>query len=252
MQLYQLLFPNGKSYIGITRLTAEKRFIRHCESGSTMRACQYAIRKYGKENVIINVLATVDNWELLCLAEIEAIEKFNTKHPNGYNLTDGGESSIGFKHSEESRKRMSESGKKKILTPEHKQKLIDYNKNRVLSQETRDKMSKSSKGRKLSDSHRAILVSVNTGTKKSQETRDKISAKAKGRKIPDTLKSVLSIKSRAVNRKNKNGFTGVCKTKGGRFQAKCRVLGKAKFLGTYNTPEEASEAYQKFVATLPC
>ena len=252
MQLYQLLFPNGKSYIGITRLTAEKRFIRHCESGSTMRACQYAIRKYGKENIIINVLATVDDWELLCLAEMEAIEKFNSKHPNGYNLTDGGESSIGFKHTEESRKKMSESGKKKILSPEHKQKLIDYNKNRVLSQETRDKMSKASKGRKLSDSHRESLLNANIGTKKSQETRDKISAKAKGRKIPNELKSVLSIKSRAIVRKNKTGFTGVYKNKEGRFIARCRVLRKTIFLGAYKTPEEASDAYQKFVATLPC
>ena len=94
MQLYRLLFPNGKRYIGITSKTAQERFKAHCFPSQKQNACQKAIHKYGKENVVLTVLATVDNWELLCLAEIEAIEKFNTFAPNGYNLTLGGEGSL--------------------------------------------------------------------------------------------------------------------------------------------------------------
>jgi len=96
MQLYQLKFPNGKSYIGITSKTAQERFKAHCSKSQKKNACQVAINKYGKENVKLKVLATVENWELLCLAEIEAIEKFNTFAPNGngYNLTMGGEGSL--------------------------------------------------------------------------------------------------------------------------------------------------------------
>jgi hypothetical protein len=92
MQLYQLSFPNGKKYIGITSKTAQERFKEHCNPANNKNACQNAIVKYGKENVVITVLSTVDNWELLCLAEIEAIEKFNSHiSKNGYNLTIGGE-----------------------------------------------------------------------------------------------------------------------------------------------------------------
>ena len=93
MQLYQLKFPNDKSYIGITSKTAEERFKQHCKLSLSKKryAVHAAIRKYGKENVVLTVLDTVDNWELLCLAEMEAIEKFNTFMPNGYNLTLGGD-----------------------------------------------------------------------------------------------------------------------------------------------------------------
>jgi len=90
MQLYQLKFPNGKSYIGITSRNINVRFDEHCRAKSK-NLCQKAIHKYGKENISIAILAVTDNWELLCLAEMEAIEKFNTFKPNGYNLTLGGE-----------------------------------------------------------------------------------------------------------------------------------------------------------------
>jgi hypothetical protein len=94
MQLYQLKFPNGKSYIGITTKTTIQRFKEHCAPSNNKNACQNAIHKHGKENVIISVLAECDNFELLLLAEKEAIEKFNTFIPNGYNLTLGGEGRI--------------------------------------------------------------------------------------------------------------------------------------------------------------
>jgi group I intron endonuclease len=91
MQLYQLLFPNGKKYIGITSLTVYQRFKEHCKPSNNKFICHKAIKKYGKENIVITVLAECDNWELLCLAEQEAIEKFNTFYPNGYNSSLGGD-----------------------------------------------------------------------------------------------------------------------------------------------------------------
>jgi hypothetical protein len=100
MQLYQLSFPNGKKYIGITSKTAKERFAQHSKKSCKRYAAQHAIKKYGKENIVLTVLATVDNWELLCLAEIEAIEKFNTFYPGGYNLTLGGEGNLTLELSE--------------------------------------------------------------------------------------------------------------------------------------------------------
>ena len=96
MELYKLTFPNNKSYIGITSRTAVERFKEHCSESSKCRMLKNAIAKYGKENAIITVLGVFDNWELLCLAEQEAIEKHQTfwKGGKGYNLTFGGDGVI--------------------------------------------------------------------------------------------------------------------------------------------------------------
>lgn len=138
MQLYKLDFPSGKSYIGITSRTAQKRFLEHCAPSKKQNPCQLALQKYGKESVNLTVLATVDNWELLCLAEQEAIEKFNTFKPNGYNITKGGEGVYGFKWddltnhrclapvSAETRLKMSISASNK--TDEHRKKIKEKNK----------------------------------------------------------------------------------------------------------------------------
>lgn len=63
-----------------------------------------------------------------------------------------------------------------------------------------------------------------------------------------------------VNPLNTTGFRGVCKVpraSGDRFQATIRVNGRAIYLGTFSTPEEAHSAYLKAAhethgAFLPC
>lgn len=110
MQLYKISFPahlTTKCYIGITSKTAQQRFKEHCQKYQN-KLIHRAIKKHGKENAIITVLAECDDWELLCLAEQEAIEKFNTKNPNGYNLTDGGEGVYGLVHNEDTRKKLAD------------------------------------------------------------------------------------------------------------------------------------------------
>jgi len=95
MELYKINFPNGKIYIGITRKTAEYRLKRHYKVPEKDRQpCQRALHKYGLESIRIEKLATCDEWELLCLSEREAIEKYDTLYPNGYNMTLGGEGTL--------------------------------------------------------------------------------------------------------------------------------------------------------------
>lgn len=47
----------------------------------------------------------------------------------------------------------------------------------------------------------------------------------------------------APQRNNTTGYRGVTKTRHGRFQAQIEMDGKNKFLGVFNTPEEARDAY---------
>lgn len=104
MELYKLVFPNGKPYIGITRTTALLRLKEHARK-PRKTPCYRAIQKYGKENIKVIVLANCDNWELLCLAEQEAIEKHNTLVSNGkgYNITFGGEGALTVQEQGEAR-----------------------------------------------------------------------------------------------------------------------------------------------------
>ena len=77
--------------------------------------------------------------------EIFYIKKYDPQ----FNFTEGGDGSSGFKHSEETRKKMSEAQKGKnhpmygkTLSEEHKKKISESLKGKTLSAKTRKKMSK--------------------------------------------------------------------------------------------------------------
>ncbi len=81
---------NGKPYVGQTTRTPEERFIdhKHCKTSNIGRA----IRKHGEKNFTIEVLEECETREQLNEREKFWIAFFNSKVPNGYNCTDGGES----------------------------------------------------------------------------------------------------------------------------------------------------------------
>lgn len=105
--LYQIEFPDGKSYIGISQTTASKRLTRHknrTRNGSSY-AVHVALRKF-PENFTIKEIAWSADWQVLCRAEQMAIETFKTKVPHGYNMTSGGNGALGYKHTELAKKKM--------------------------------------------------------------------------------------------------------------------------------------------------
>ena len=67
-----------------------------------------AIRKYGKDNFVWEVLDKVMFSDLLIDLEKFYISKYNCMAPNGYNMTAGGIGGNGYEHSEALRKKMSE------------------------------------------------------------------------------------------------------------------------------------------------
>lgn len=83
---------DGKRYIGITRYTAHKRFLRHCGGARNQSENAYlyrAMRKHGVDNFKIEVLYEGVNWQELCAVERGLIAE---RAPE-YNMTRGGEGS---------------------------------------------------------------------------------------------------------------------------------------------------------------
>lgn len=150
-------YPNGY----LQRWNSHNRETREMQKEISYRkgfskVLNQAIIKYGKENFEVFCLAvckTVDAgyWESFFIKE------YNTKAPDGYNLTDGGEGLKGHSHSQETRQKLREMnlGNKNSLgckwSEERRQKLSGDNhwsKTKKFSEETKRKMSESAKGKK--------------------------------------------------------------------------------------------------------
>lgn len=105
---------NRKQYIGIA-IDYERRWREHrCGQGSKL--VYQALRKYGIENLDFKVICKGTEAYVKEM-EVRFIRMLNTMAPFGYNLTEGGEGSTGWKASDETRKKMRESHIGKVYGP---------------------------------------------------------------------------------------------------------------------------------------
>lgn len=136
--VYMHISPSGKKYIGITSQTTSQRWRNG--KGYKKAVFNEAIKKYGWENIEHIVLYENVSKEFACLKEKELIEKYQTrKKKYGYNVGIGGECNMkGYKHSEETRKKISINTSKGQM-------------GRKLSEETKRKIALAHIGMKLSE-----------------------------------------------------------------------------------------------------
>ena len=97
--------------------------------------------------------------ELLNNLEMGYIETYDPK----FNFTKGGEGTLGYKHSEEVRMKISESKRGVPISEEHKQKISEAKKGRIHSEETKKKISESRKGQKISEETKKKISEANKG-----------------------------------------------------------------------------------------
>lgn len=122
---------NNKSYIGITSRTVDDRFQEHL---SRSRCAQrfnrlyQAIRKYGKDNFVVEELATTDSDNHVRALETKFINEFDS-YANGYNCNLGGNGNL-------------------IIPPETRIKIGMPQKGKIIPLETREKMSLAKRGDK--------------------------------------------------------------------------------------------------------
>jgi hypothetical protein len=155
-------------------------------------------KKYGYSVEIIYDNIT---WEDACNKEIELIKKYgriNLGSGDLVNMTDGGEGLIGLIHTEDHRKKNSDSNKGKKKSEEFVEKL----RNRTVSDETKLKISVSNRGKKrtvdqrqkMKDSLKGKYIGENNhffGKNHTDESKNKISKAAKGRKLSVDIKKKI-------------------------------------------------------------
>lgn len=154
--IYKYTSPSGKSYIGQTINEARRRkewfniLVPYTQPSSKI---DYARSKYGPDSFSYEVLYQGFYWnssqakQALNVLEVYFIGVFNT-YNNGYNLTIGGDSIAGYRHSQESKEKMSIARKGRRISDTQKLKISIALKGRKHSQETKDKIGKAHKGAK--------------------------------------------------------------------------------------------------------
>lgn len=184
----------GKLYFGQTIRLVEERWERHIQesrSGSNYKFHR-AIRKYGEENFLVEEILTVSAStreslkRKLDFIEIRLIRKFDTFR-NGYNMTLGGEGQFGRIFSEESRRKMSESAKKRCTDKFRKEKSMLMNKLRenksfvkkqctaskiaLLNPEVQKKLGIGRRGKPFSKEHRRKIGQAVSGERNGMYSR---------------------------------------------------------------------------------
>jgi len=202
---------SGRRYIGLTKLTMMKRWNQHLHNAKSKlgKGCRYfwsAIRKYGKDAFLHEVLEVCSELGVANLAEESWIEFYDTRNSEkGFNLMQGG---LHTPHSVKTDywnrpgfREKASAVSKASWTPEYRQKMSKISKEvhsrpeivalgssfkgKHHSDESKRKISEVQRGKKLSNDHKEKIRQASSGRKLSTEARAKISAAMKGRRPSD-------------------------------------------------------------------
>lgn len=164
---------NNKKYIGITSMSISLRWGKD-GYGYRKQSFYKAIKKHGWDNFKHEILFENLSEKEAKNKEIELICEHNTKTPNGYNITEGGDGSVGYKATLQTREKLSKShlGQKA------------WNKGIKPSPETLEKLKQSHKRLWKDKEHQERMSKAHMGVAHTKETIDKISKNsARKRKV---------------------------------------------------------------------
>ena len=216
--IYKITSPSNKVYIGqsvdiLKRKASYKR--QDCVNQPRLHK---SLLKYGFDSHSFDILCLCDKCELNEKEKSYILEY--DSFLNGLNLTSGGDScnvrsdetkikmSIaqkgnikckGYKHSEESKKLMSENRKGKIISESGRKNMSLVQLGKKMSEETKQKISDKLKGKKKSETHiismsKAMMGNTKRlGKEKTLEERLKISKSKMGSVIPLEVRNKISL-----------------------------------------------------------
>jgi group I intron endonuclease len=176
---------SGKIYIGQSkhlkrRLNEHRRCEKSNDKEGSQSVVRRAIKKYGFDAFDFEIILYCDEGEYMNLMETKLIQFYDCLVPKGYNVRDGGNNIF-----------MSEEGRKRISKA---------NSGRKVSEETRKKLSESGKKAYLNNPrslewNQKLSIAL-TGKKKSEEHKQKLSEHRKEfiKNNPDSCKNFLGKK----------------------------------------------------------
>ena len=175
--IYKITSPSGRVYIGQS-INIERRF-RYYKS----IACKEQIKIY---NSLLKYGVNAHIFEVLELCETEELNNRERHYQDLYDSVANGLNLLYVKsehfnggHSEESKKKISDSLKGRIFTEEHKYKIGLNNSRRIMSAETKEKHRLGRLGKKSSPETIEKQRQSKLGSKRSEETKKKMSESAK-------------------------------------------------------------------------
>lgn len=158
---------NNKVYVGQSqniyqRIMEHKSRIKSTTKNYQSTRIYLAIKKYGPENFMVEVLEKVEDLSIIDDREQYYLDYFNsTNNKIGYNTCPVSKTCRGVKHSDEVRKRMSESKKGKKMTEEHKEKLRLINTGRKRSPESIERTASARRGKPVSEETKDKIRNAN-------------------------------------------------------------------------------------------
>lgn len=191
----------GLIYVGLSSLDSTSQAAK-CYYGSS-RHIKNVILKYGVKSIKKEIIEdNITSFRFLCKREIFWIAFYNACNPLiGYNILPGGSDRKHFRHTEKTKKQISDKQKGKVFSEKHKQRISNKKKGQKVwneglhhSIETKNKISKANKGHNLSIEHKKLLSLKLSGKKHSQQHIDKV-AKAKTLPIDSLNKSGTKVKT---------------------------------------------------------
>ena len=169
---------NNKFYIGQTKTTIKERLRKHIKpSKNNKQIITRAIKKYGEQNFICEILFYAKSFEEMNIKEIEFIFEYNCIDKKiGYNVDKGGNNFETYSVTRE-KLRKARIGKKmsennhfygKTHSDTVKKKISEIHNGKIISDYTKSKMSKSQEGRRHSIETKKKMSDSRIGIKNSE------------------------------------------------------------------------------------
>lgn len=170
--VYQLRnLANNKIYVGSSFRFGNRKSQHFKDLSKNIHDNSYLQNAWNKHNgaFIFEILELCETNKLIEREQywLDLLQPFDEK---GYNILKTAYNSTGFKHSEDSKRKISQMQIGKKVSKEIKDLLYSYSKGRIVSRETREKLRKINTGKKHTKETIEKLRLVNIGKKQTKES----------------------------------------------------------------------------------
>lgn len=196
---------NNKIYIG-SSVNLKKRIYEHKRTLKLNKhhscALQRAVNKYGIDNFIFEIIENCNIDEII-IREQFYIDSLKPE----YNILKHAYSNFGHKHTEETKRKLSElnKGKTHIVTEETKIKISESHKGKTFSKETLQKMSQKRIGIKLSQETKN-KIKISCDPERCRRAQKKM---VESRKINGTYGNVSEKTKKLISQANSDEVIGI-------------------------------------------